>query len=63
MLRSTRNIVTDYHVFPDRPNNITDVCSNENGTAKLTWLLFPFAYLPLIVIVIIFSIKGTNTLR
>ena len=63
MLRSTRNIVTDYHLFPDPPNNITDVCSNETGIANLTWLLLPFAYLPLIVTAIIFSLKVTNTLR
>lgn len=60
LLRSTQSIINDYLVFHDvkvLANYETDNCSNETGLASLTWLLFPFAYLPLIVITIIFSIK------
>ena len=66
LLRSTQSIINDHLIFPDAKvsaNYKTDGCSNETGTANLTWLLFPFAYLPLIVITIIFSIKVTHTLR
>ena len=62
LLRSTWSIVGDYLIFPnDRAlaSYETDGCSNETGIANLTWLLFPFAYLPLVVITIIFSVKVT----
>ena len=59
LLRSTRSILNDYLVFPNDHNQVlasyeSDECSNETGIANLTWLLFPFAYLPLIVITVIF---------
>ena len=62
LLRSTQSIIKDLLIFPDAKvlaNYKTDDCSNETGTANLTWLLFSFACLPLIVITIIFSIKVT----
>lgn len=65
MLRSTWSIIDDFLVFPS--NNVlasydTGSCTNETGISKLTWLLFPFAYLPLVVITIIFSTKITLVL-
>ena len=66
LLRSTWSIIGDYLVFPDAQVSAsyeTDGCSNEIGTANLTWLLFPFAYFPLIVITVIFSIQGTLIIR
>ena len=65
MLRSTRYIINDYLIFPGDnalASYQTDVCSNETGIANLTWLLFPFAYLPLVVIIIIISVKVISTL-
>ena len=63
LLRSTQSIVDMYLIFPDAKalaSYRSDDCStNETGMAKLTWLLFPFAYLPLVVITIIFIIKIT----
>ena len=60
MLRSTQSIVGDYLVFPSHQavaSYEADDCSNKTGTALLTWLLFPFAYLPIVVITIIFIVK------
>ena len=65
MLRSTQSIVDDYLIFPGHhvlASYESNGCSNETGVANLTWLLFPFAYLPLVVIVIIISVKLTSTL-
>ena len=65
LLRSTQSIIKDLLVFSHfsdakvLANYKTDGCSNETGTANLTWLLFSFACLPLIMITIIFSIKVT----
>ena len=59
LLRSTQSIVDNYLVFPDHEHSDDDLdgCSSENGIAPLTWILFPFAYLPLVVIIGIFSIN------
>jgi len=59
LLRSTRSIVDDYLTFPDHKHSGDDPndCSSETGIAYLTWILFPFAYLPLVVIIGIFSVK------
>ena len=60
MLRSTRNIVDEYLIFPNHEysdNMEVENCSSETGTAYLTWTLLPFAYLPLVVIIVIFSVK------
>ena len=60
MVRSTSNIVDNYLRFPNRQyddNMGTKNCSSETGTAYLTWVLFPFAYLPLVVIIGIFTVK------
>ena len=54
LMRSTRQILTDYLVFPDS-NAITGDCSDETGIATLTWLLLPVAYFPLFVILALFS--------
>lgn len=60
LLRSTHSIVQNYLKFPtykyggDMDN---DDCSSKTGTAYLTWILLPFAYLPLVVIMGIFSLK------
>ena len=65
MLRSTQSIIGDYLIFPGDnalASYQTDGCSNETGVANLTWLLFPFAYLPLVVIIIIISMKVISTL-
>lgn len=62
LLRSTQSILNDYLVFPGNKvlsSYETDECSNKTDTANLTWLLFPFVYLPLIVITVIFSVKVT----
>ena len=60
MLRSTGYIIDKYLRFPNQSfeddMNMTR-CSSETGMANLTWILFPFAYLPLVVIIGIFSIK------
>ena len=61
-LRSTKYIVDEYlrfpnHVDDDHDTHHTTKCSNETGTTYLTWILFPFAYLPLVVIIGIFIIK------
>ena len=65
MLRSTEYIIDKYLRFPDQnledDRNMTR-CSNETGMANLTWILFPFAYLPLVVIIGIFSIKLSRRL-
>ena len=59
MLRSTKSIVDNYLIFPSHKYKDTTRCSSESGTgtAYLTWILFPFACLPIIVIVGIFTIK------
>ena len=62
-LRSTKSIVDNYLRFPNYihmhndDHTYTQRCSSETGTADLTWILFPFAYLPLVVITGIFSVK------
>jgi len=64
LLRSTRDIVDDYLVFPYR-NDIQDEIKflnkkcrdNDTGVATLTWLLFPFAYLPLLIATILMMLK------
>ena len=60
-LRSTKSIVDNYLRFPNYKhddNMYTTKCSSETaGIADLTWILFPFAYLPLIIIIGIFSVK------
>ena len=58
LIRSTQNIVDNYLIFPDHEHGDDDLngCSSENGIAPLTWILFPFAYLPLIVIIGIFCL-------
>jgi len=66
LLRSTQTILNNYLVFSgDKvlPNYESDECSNETGTAKLTWLLFPFTYIPLIITTVIFSVKVMLMLR
>jgi len=59
LLRSTKSIVDNYLRFPAYKygGGMDNSCSNETGTAYLTWILLPFAYLPLVVIAGIFSIK------
>ena len=60
LLRSTKSIVDKYLQFPnhsDGDDMDAKRCSNEPGTAKLTWILFPFAYLPLVIIIGIISVK------
>ena len=60
MLRSTGYIIDNYLRFPNQ-NFEDDMdamrCSSETGTANLTWILFPFAYLPLVVIIGMLSVK------
>ena len=60
LLRSTEKIVDKYLIFP-KHNYYDDLdsarCSSDTGIAILTWILFPFAYLPLVVIIGIFSVK------
>ena len=59
LLRSTQSIVDEFLKFPNYQHSDNDPkgCSNEIGTAYLTWILFPFACLPLVVIIGIFSTK------
>ena len=62
MLRSTKSIVDKYLRFPNHINDDDDThyatkCLSETSTTYLTWILFPFAYLPLVVIIGIFSVK------
>lgn len=59
LLRSTGSIVDDYLIFPNHEHSDDDLnsCSSETSIATLTWILFPFAYLPLVVIIGIFSTK------
>ena len=59
LLRSTQSVVDNYLIFPNHEHSDDDLdgCSSENGIASLTWILFPFAYLPLVVIIGIFSIN------
>ena len=59
LLRSTKSIVESYLKFPDYEHTVsvdTNGCSSETGVAPLMWILFPFAYLPLVVIIGIFSV-------
>ena len=67
LLRSTRNIIDTYLKFPNFSNVGNDLdtneCSGENDIAYLTWILFPFAYLPLVVIMGIFIVKMLLKLR
>ena len=60
LLRSTRNIIEMYLKFPNQnfsDDMNTKISSSETGTAYLTWILFPFAYFPLVVIIGIFTVK------
>ena len=60
LLRSTESIIDEHLRFPTHKyGDATDTegCSSEPGTAYLTWILFPFAYLPLVVIMGIFRVK------
>ena len=60
MLRSTRNIIESYLRFPNyKYGNVSDDngCSSETGIAYLTWILFPFTYFPLVVIMGVFIAK------
>ena len=59
LLRSTKSIVESYLKFPNyehADNGEIDGCSSETGLTPLTWILFPFAYLPLVVIIGIFIV-------
>ena len=59
LLRSTQSIVDNYLIFPDHEHSDDDLngCSSETSIASLTWILFPFAYLPLVVLIGIFSMN------
>ena len=58
LLRSTRSIVDNFLIFPHHEHSDDlNGCSSENSIAHLTWILFPFAYLPLVVITGIFIIN------
>ena len=62
LLRSTRDIVDDYLVFPYHSNLLDEINKNctdnaDTGVATLTWLLLPFAYFPLIVSMILIIVK------
>jgi len=64
LLRSTHDIVDDYLVFPNHNNNFDEIsflsksCTdNDTGVATLTWLLFPFAYFPLVISTMLITAK------
>ena len=60
LLRSTKNVIDNYLKFPSYDfgdNTDTNECLSEHGIAYLTWILFPFAYLPLVAIIGIFIVK------
>ena len=61
MLRLTKSIVDKYLRFPNHINDddtyYATKCLNETSATYLTWILFPFAYLPLVVIIGIFGVK------
>ena len=59
LLRSTQSIVDNFLIFPHHEHSVDDLngCSSENGIAYLTWILFPFAYLPLVAIIGIFCLN------
>jgi len=64
LLRSTQDIVDNYLVFPHHSNILDEInylsknCTdNDTGVATLTWLLFPFAYFPVIVSAILITVK------
>jgi len=60
LLRSTQSIVDDYLVYPHEGNDsiskISRDCSDDIGIANLTWLLFPFTYVPVVIIVVIIAV-------
>ena len=60
MLRSTGYIIDKYLQLPNQNSeddrNMTR-CSSDTGMSNLTWILFPFAYLPLVIIIGIVSVK------
>jgi len=60
LLRSTQSIVDDYLVFPhkgsDSVSKFTGDCSDDISIANLTWLLFPFTYVPVVIIVVIIAV-------
>ena len=58
LLQSTQSIVDNFLIFPDHKHSDNlNGCSSENSIAHLTWILFPFAYIPLVVITGIFGIN------
>ena len=66
LLRSTKSIVDNYLKFPTYKyggNVDNNDCSSETGIAYLAWILSSFAYLPLVVIIGIFSLKMMLRLR
>ena len=58
MIRSNKNIRENFLRFPKYVDDMaTESCSSETGISYLTWILIPFAYLPLVVIIGILSLK------
>ena len=59
MLQTTQQIVDDVFLFPTSnkinfSNSTVENCSNKySGVSYLTWLLLPFYYLPLLLLVVI----------
>ena len=65
LVRSTKSVVNKYLKFPgyEHFDDDTKSCQSETETAYLTWILFPFAYLPLTVIIGIFIVKVIIKIR
>ena len=65
LVRSTKSIINKYLKFPgyEHIDDDTKSCQRKTDTAYLTWILLPFAYLPLFVITGIFIAKVIMTIR
>ena len=62
LLRSTSEIIYRYHRFSDRDNITSDVCSNdEYEVTGLTLLLSPFAWLPVIITILLILFHLINS--
>jgi len=65
LVRSTKSIVNKYLKFPgyEHIEGDTKSCQSKTDTTYLTWILLPFAYLPLCVIAGIFITKVIIAIR
>ena len=62
LMRNTEQISDQLQVLPQ--NNITaSQCADISGVTRLSWLLLPFYYFPVIVLVLVCSVMVTCRVR